>query len=81
MTIDPRDTMTRHADIRGMSLMTVSEEEIAHVHAALGAGLENGSLRPVVGKEFPLAEAAKAQDEVMKPGAYGKICFDFVKET
>jgi NADPH2:quinone reductase len=73
VNIDPRDTMIRHADIRGMSLMTVSEEEISHVQAALGAGLENGSLRPVVGKEIPLSEASKAHDEVMKPGAYGKI--------
>jgi NADPH2:quinone reductase len=73
VNIDPRDTMIRHADIRGMSLMTVSEEEISSVQAALGAGLDNGSLRPVVGKEIPLAEAAKAHEEVMKPGAYGKI--------
>src|SRR5205814_131349 len=40
--IDPRDTMGKNADIRGMSLMTVSEQELATVHAALLAGLENG---------------------------------------
>jgi NADPH:quinone reductase len=71
--IDPRDTMGRNADIRGMSLLYTTEQELSAVHAALGAGLENGSLRPVIGKEFPLAEAARAQEEVMKPGAYGKI--------
>ena len=41
--------------------------------AALGAGLENGTLRPVVGREFPLAEAAEAHKAVLGPGAYGKI--------
>jgi NADPH2:quinone reductase len=35
--------------------------------------LENKSLRPVVGKELPLAEAQKAQIAVMEKGAYGKI--------
>jgi NADPH2:quinone reductase len=30
-------------------------------------------LRPVVGKSFPLAEAAKAHEAVMESGAYGKI--------
>ena len=41
--------------------------------AALEAGLENGTLRPVVGKELPLAEAAAGHLAVMEPGAYGKI--------
>ncbi len=73
ITIDPRDTMVRNADIRGMSLLPVGDEEIEGVEAALVEGLQNGSLRPVVGKEIPLAEAAQAHDEVLKPGAYGKI--------
>jgi NADPH:quinone reductase len=35
--------------------------------------LENGTLRPVIGKEFPLSEAAQAHRAVMEPGASGKI--------
>jgi len=35
--------------------------------------LENGTLRPVIGKEFPLAEAAQAHRAVMESGALGKI--------
>jgi len=35
--------------------------------------LENKSLRPIVGKELPLAEAIQAQLAVMEKGAYGKI--------
>ena len=72
-TIDPRDTMVRNADIRGASLGPVSDDEISKVEEALVEGLKNGSLRPVVGKEIPLAEAARAHDEILKPGAYGKI--------
>jgi len=37
------------------------------------AGLENGSLRPVVGKELPLADASRAHKEILEPGSAGKI--------
>jgi NADPH2:quinone reductase len=30
-------------------------------------------LRPVIGKEFPLAEAARAHQAVLESGALGKI--------
>jgi NADPH2:quinone reductase len=71
--IDPRDTMSRDADIRGMSLMNATESELLGIHAALVTGLENRALRPIVGRELPLAEAARAQELVMEPGARGKI--------
>ncbi len=71
--IDPRNTMQRDADIRGMILPNTPPEEMASIHAALVAGLENGTLRPVIGNEFPLAEAAQAHRAVMEPGAMGKI--------
>ena len=71
--IDPRAAMNNDAAIIGMSLLNAPQEKLASIHSALIAGLEAGTLRPVVGKEFPLAEAAKAHEEVMKPGAYGKI--------
>jgi NADPH2:quinone reductase len=71
--INPRDTMQRDADIRGMVLPNTSPAEMASIHAALVAGLENGSLRPVIGKEFSLSEAAQAHRAVMEPGAFGKI--------
>jgi NADPH2:quinone reductase len=71
--IDPRDTMSRDASILGMSLFNIPDRERASTHAALVAGLENGTLSPVVGQEIPLAEAARAHHAVMEPGAYGKI--------
>ena len=71
--INPRQAMTRDAAVLGMSLFNASPQELASIHAAVGAGLEAGTLRPVVGRELPLAEAARAHEEVLKPGAYGKI--------
>jgi NADPH2:quinone reductase len=71
--IDPRATMGRDSSILGMTLFNTSDEDRASIHAALVAGLENGTLRPVVGKEMPLAEAAHAHEAVLEPGAFGKI--------
>jgi len=71
--IDPRDTMQRDADIRGMVLPNTPPKELASIHAALVSGLENDTLRPVIGKEFPLVEAAQAHRAVMESGALGKI--------
>lgn len=71
--INPREAMMRDAAILGMNLWNASEEELASLHAALVAGLANGTLRPVIGKELPLKEAPAAHEAVMSPGAYGKI--------
>jgi NADPH2:quinone reductase len=71
--IDPRDTMIRDASILGMLLFNAAQEEASSIHAALHAGLENETLRPVIGKEMPLAEAPRAHREIMEPGAYGKV--------
>lgn len=72
--INPRDAMGKESDIRGMTLMAATEAEYREIHAALVAGLEKGTLRPVIGQKLPLAEAARAHEEIMKSsGAHGKI--------
>lgn len=71
--INPRDIMSRHAEVLGMILFGASEQELAGVHSAVVAALESGVARPVVGQEIPLAEAAQAHVAVLEPGAYGKI--------
>jgi len=73
ITINPRDLMLRRASARGFTLWGITPSEESEIHAGLIAGLENGSLRPVVGKEMPLAEAARAHKEILEPGAAGKI--------
>ena len=71
--ITPRDLMGRDADIRAMMLFNASPAELCEIHEAIGAGLENDTLCPVVGREFPLAQAAQAHVAVLEPGALGKI--------
>jgi NADPH2:quinone reductase len=71
--IDPRGTMGRDASIHGLTIFNATPSELTTIHAAIGAGLANGMLKPVVSREWPLAEAAQAQEAVAQPGAYGKI--------
>jgi len=71
--IDPRDTMGRDASIVGMSLFNTPDADMTAIHAALGAGLANGTLRPVIGRELPLSAAPESHVAVMSPGARGKI--------
>jgi NADPH2:quinone reductase len=73
VVINPRDLMLRNAQIMGMVLYNAGELELRSVHAMLGAGLANKTLRPVVGKEIALKNASLAHEMVMAPGAYGKI--------
>ncbi|MFY9835645.1 MAG: NADPH:quinone reductase [Xanthobacteraceae bacterium] len=73
VTINPRELMGRRASIRALTLLAITAAEEADIHAGLFAGLENGTLRPVVGKVLPLAEAARAHKEILEPGAAGKI--------
>jgi len=71
--VNPRDAMMREATVIGLMLFAATERETAGIHAALFAGMENGTLRPVVGQEMPLADAPRAHEAVLAAGAYGKI--------
>jgi NADPH2:quinone reductase len=73
LEIDPRQTMGRDAAVLGMTLFNATPADLAGIHAAIGAGLAVGALNPVVGREMPLSEAARAHEAVMEPGALGKI--------
>ena len=71
--IDPRDTMSREASIHGMTLFNASLSEMESIHAALYAGIERGTVAPIIGRKFALADAAKAHAAILESGAYGKI--------
>ncbi len=71
--IDPRDAMTRDATIMGIMLFNASDLELAGIHAGLVAGLENRTVRRIIGTELPLSEAPRAHTEVMSASSYGKI--------
>lgn len=71
--IDPRNTMSREADIRGVMMFGATDQQIAATHAYLGASFDNRSMSPIIGEKFALSDAAKAHDAVLAPGSYGKI--------
>ncbi|MBI5240032.1 MAG: NADPH:quinone reductase [Elusimicrobia bacterium] len=71
--INPRDAMSRDLTIFGMVVMNTPAAELARIHQELQAGLIGGTLRPVIGRSFPLAEAPQAHRTVLEPGACGKI--------
>jgi NADPH:quinone reductase len=73
ITINPRDLMSRRGSARGFTLWAATDAEAKEMHAAIAAGLENGTLRPVVGKEMPLKDAPKAHVDILAPGSHGKI--------
>ena len=71
--IDARQTMGKELSILGMALWNVPADELLRIHADLVAALKDGSLRPVVGREFPLEQAPQAHVAVLNEGAKGKI--------
>jgi len=73
VTINARELMGRRASICGFTLWGISPQEEAEIHAGICAGMENGTLRPIIGKEFPLEEATRAHLDILEPGAAGKI--------
>lgn len=73
IAINPRELMGRRGSIRAFTLWAITADEEADIHAGLSVGLANGTLRPVVAKQLPLAEAARAHAEIVERGAAGKI--------
>ena len=71
--IDPRQTMMRETDIRGMTLGGATDVERRAIYSAVSAALDNGTFVPFVGLELPLGGAAKAHVEVMERHCHGKI--------
>lgn len=73
LEFNPRAAMTKDGTIFGMSLFNAPPQKMAEIHAALGRGLADGSLRPIIAETFPLADAVKAHKAVMENNHFGKI--------
>jgi len=71
--VNPRDLMNAEGTVLGMLSFHASPEDVSETRAAIAAGLRDGSLRPVVAREFPLAEAARAHHHVMERPSLGKL--------
>ena len=71
--IDPRTAMQKEAAILGMTLFSATDSERSGMHAAFVEGLANGTLRPVVSREYSLSEAAGAHHAVIEESTLGKL--------
>ena len=73
ITINARTTMMKELDVRGIALFNGSRAQMVEIMDDLMAGLQDGSLNPIVGTEMPLSEASAGHIKVLEPGAHGKI--------
>jgi len=60
--------------VRGFTLWAATEAESAEIHAAIAAGLGNGTLRPDRCKELPLKDAPQAHVDVLAPAPSARSC-------
>jgi NADPH:quinone reductase len=73
ITINPRVAMSKDLDIRGLVLWNATTAQVKSMIPDILAGVAEGSLRPVVGREMQLSEAPAAHLAVLKHGVDGKI--------
>ena len=73
ITINPRVAMMKELDIRGIALWNATQAQVKPMMQDIMAGVAEGALRPIIGREMPLADAAAGHVAVLAPGAHGKI--------
>jgi len=73
VTINPRIAMAKELDIRGIVLWNMTTTQVKSTMREILAGVADGSLRPVIGREMRLSEAAEAHRAVLEHGVDGKI--------
>jgi len=71
--IDPRQTMAKDADIRGMALFNATESELKQIHYALYSAMQHRTYRPLVAAKLPLEEAAESHKAVLSSHQPGSI--------
>jgi NADPH2:quinone reductase len=74
--LDPRLLMVKDATVVGMHLFfgTQNQEDWDDMAAGLLAGFENGTLSPVVHKEYPMERASHAHKDIIESqGAKGNL--------
>eukprot|EP00931_Biecheleriopsis_adriatica_P095238 TRINITY_DN68878_c0_g1_i1.p1 TRINITY_DN68878_c0_g1~~TRINITY_DN68878_c0_g1_i1.p1 ORF type:complete len:366 (+),score=54.03 TRINITY_DN68878_c0_g1_i1:45-1142(+) len=73
VAVNPRDTMPKEIDVRGVFLSSQTPDERREMHSELFEAMSRGTLLPVIGMRLPLGEAAKAHVEVMAPSSGGAV--------
>ena len=72
----PRLAMAKDADIRGMALWNTPPDARAAASRGVADAIAAGTLVPVVGRTYPLAEAAAAQRDILETRAAGKVVLE-----
>ena len=73
ITVNPRVAMMKELDIRGIALWNATAAQVTPIMRDILAGTAEGLLRPVVGRQMRLSEAAAAHIAVLEHGVGGKI--------
>jgi len=73
ITVNPRVAMMKELDIRGIALWNATAAQMKPIMRDILSGAADGSLRPLVGREMLLPEAASAHLAVLEHGIGGKI--------
>ncbi|MDF1857055.1 zinc-binding dehydrogenase, partial [Pseudooceanicola sp.] len=73
VTINPRIAMAKELDVRGFMIWNVPEDLRHAIMQDILAAAHEGTIRPIVGREMPLTQAAAAQVAVLENGNSGKI--------
>lgn len=71
--IDPRLTMGKETEIKGLAVFNATPEETVETHTALYSAMERGVLVPTVSQEMALLDAPLSHQLVMNDGKCGKI--------
>ncbi|KUM37416.1 hypothetical protein AR539_09145 [Arthrobacter sp. EPSL27] len=71
--ISPRSLMVAEADIRGTALWNMTPDDFHDAYAAIDRLVAEGLIHPVIGKQFPLEEAAEAHRFITNSHALGKV--------
>lgn len=71
--IDPRRAMVRDAAVLGMTIWNIAPDELGSIFRGIDAGLESGTLKPLVAEELPLDDAPAAHERVLAGPHRGKI--------
>ena len=66
VNINPRDCMMKEVDVRGVFLFQSTPEELWRMGRFMYSKMENGVLRPFVGKRYALSDAPLAHDDVIE---------------
>lgn len=71
--INPRNLMAKESSVSGVMLFNSTFQELYESLQAIQTGIQNGWLRPIVGKSFTLENASQCHHDIIQgKGALGK---------